>query len=76
MNDPLLDRITFNNDQFSGRPCIRGMRFGVHHILSMLAGGMTPEEIIADHPELELDDIRAALAYAVRAVDHPVLTAA
>lgn len=75
MNDPLLDRITFNNDQLSGRPCIRGMRFGVHHVLSLMAGGMTPEEIIADHPELEIDDIRASLAYAVREIDHPLVIA-
>jgi uncharacterized protein (DUF433 family) len=49
------------------------MRFGVHHILGLLAGGMTPEEIVADHPRLELDDIRAALVYAAREVNHPVI---
>lgn len=73
MDEQLIARITFDDDQLSGRPCIRNMRFGVHHILGLLAGGMTPEEIVADHPRLELDDIRACLVYAAREVNHPVI---
>lgn len=45
-------------------------------ILQMMAGGMTSEEILADFDFLEADDIRAAIAYAVNAVDHPIARAA
>lgn len=72
----LLDRITVNPAQCGGRPCIRGMRIRVMDILDMLSGGMTAEQILADFDELEADDIAAALAYASKAVSHPVLTAA
>jgi uncharacterized protein (DUF433 family) len=72
----LMDRITINPAQCGGRPCIRGMRIRVMDILEMLSGGMTAEAILADYEELEAADIAAALAYAARAVSHPVLTAA
>jgi uncharacterized protein (DUF433 family) len=52
------------------------MRIRVIDILEMLAGGMTHGEILADYPDQEADDIRAALAYAVREMNHPVVTAA
>jgi len=45
-------------------------------ILQMLAGGMTSEEILGDFPFLEADDIRAAIAYAAKALDHPIVEAA
>ena len=70
----LLARITIRPDQCSGRPSIRGMRIRVADVLELLAGGMTSEEILADYPYLEADDIRACLAYAAREVNHPVLT--
>lgn len=50
------------------------MRMRVTDVLELLAGGMTAEEILADYPYLESDDIRACLAYAAREVNHPVLT--
>lgn len=53
----------------SGQPLIRGMRITVRDILEYLASGMTPEEVVADFPELELEDIRAALAYAAAQVE-------
>lgn len=56
--------ITIEPDKRSGQPCIRGLRITVYDILEYLAGGMTPEEIVADFPELTLDDIRACLAFA------------
>jgi uncharacterized protein (DUF433 family) len=71
----LLSRITIRKDQAHGRPCIRGLRMRVSDILEMLAGGMTHAEILADHPYLEPDDIRACLVYAARALDHPVVAA-
>ena len=56
-----------------GRPCIRGMRIRVTDVLEMLAGGATEAEILADFPDLEVEDIRAALAYAAAQVDHPII---
>ena len=47
-----------------GKPCIRNTRITVFDVLSWLASGMTPSEIIADFPELTLEDIKATLAYA------------
>jgi uncharacterized protein (DUF433 family) len=71
-----MERITINPEQCGGRPCIRGMRIRVKDVLDMLAGGATPEEILADYPDLEAEDIRACLAYASRYLDHSVLVAA
>lgn len=56
-----------------GRPCIRGQRIRVSDILDMLANGATEDEILADFPYLELEDIAAALEYAARHLDHPVI---
>lgn len=72
----LMDRITFNPKQMGGRPCIRGMRIRVRDVLDMLAGGATAEQILADYPDLEADDIRASIAYAAAQIDHPVIIAA
>jgi uncharacterized protein (DUF433 family) len=58
------DRITFEPDKRGGKPCIRGLRITVYDILEYLAAGMTQEEILADFPYLEPDDIRASLAFA------------
>jgi uncharacterized protein (DUF433 family) len=71
-----MERITINPEQCGGRPCIRGMRIRVKDVLDMLAGGATAEEILADYPDLEVEDIRACLAYASRYLDHSVLVAA
>ena len=71
-----MERITINPEQCGGRPCIRGMRIRVKDVLDMLAGGATTEEILADYPDLEAEDIRACLAYASRYLDHSVLVAA
>ncbi len=69
----LSERITFNPQQCGGKPCIRGLRVRVKDILEMLAGGMTADEILEDYPYLEREDIAAALDYAARQSDHPVL---
>jgi uncharacterized protein (DUF433 family) len=74
MND--IERITINSNQCGGRPCIRGMRIRVKDVLDMLAGGATQEEILADFPDLQAEDIRASIAYAARYLDHTVLVAA
>lgn len=72
----LLARITINPEQCHGRPCIRGLRMRVQDILEMLAGGATAEEILEDFDFLEPDDIRAAIAFAAKVMDHPVVQAA
>ncbi|HEX5503944.1 MAG TPA: DUF433 domain-containing protein [Thermomicrobiales bacterium] len=62
----LLARITVDPAICHGKPCIRGLRYPVELLLDLLAADMTPEEILADYPDLERDDIRAALAYAAQ----------
>ncbi len=49
-----------------GKPCIRGLRYPVESVLEWFAAGMTIEEVLADYPDLEREDILAALAYAAR----------
>lgn len=71
----LLDRITVNPQQCGGRPCIRGMRIRVIDILDLYAAGLSSQEILAEMPDLEMDDLRAALQYAARRLDHPVIAA-
>ncbi len=60
----LLQRITFDKDVLCGKPVIRGLRISVEMILELLAKGAAWEEILEDYPELEPDDLRAALWYA------------
>jgi uncharacterized protein (DUF433 family) len=76
MENPTPERITVDPAQCGGRPCIRGMRMRVSDILELLAAGESQERILADYPYLEPEDIRAALLYAARQFDHPVLKAA
>jgi uncharacterized protein (DUF433 family) len=71
-----LHRITIRLEQCGGRPCIRGLRVRVKDILDLLASGASREEILADYPYLEPGDITAALEYAARETDHPVLRVA
>jgi uncharacterized protein (DUF433 family) len=58
------DRITIDSEIMAGQPCIRGLRFPVISIVRMMVGGMTAEEILDEHPDLEAEDIPAALNYA------------
>jgi len=69
------ERITFNPNQCGGRPCIRGMRIRVKDVLDLVAAGVPEPEILADYPDLEVDDIKASLEYAAAQLDHPVLVA-
>ncbi len=71
----LLNRITVNPKQCGGRPCIRGMRIRVSDVLDLLAVGLSFEQILEEMPDLEMDDLKAALAYASRKLNHPVLVA-
>jgi uncharacterized protein (DUF433 family) len=58
------DRIVIEPGKRGGRPCIRGLRVTVYDVLSYLAAGMTIDEVLADFPALERDDILACLSYA------------
>ncbi len=71
----VLKRITINPEQCGGRPCIRGMRIRVMDVLELLANGLTPLQILEELPDLEAEDITAALLFASRRLDHPVLAA-
>ncbi len=62
--ETLLNRITVDVNVCKGKPSIRSMRFTVAQMLEMLSSGMTFEEILADYPYLENDDIAACLHYA------------
>ena len=73
-NQDLLRRITVNPAIFGGKPIIRaclcvparrqGIRIKVENILGLLEQGVTTQEILADYPDLEPEDIKACLAYA------------
>ena len=76
MEAATFERITVTPDQCGGRPCIRGLRMRVSDILELLAAGESREEILAEYPYLEAEDITASLLYAARQFDHPVLKAA
>ncbi len=71
----LMDRVTINPEQCGGRPCIRGMRIRVIDLLDLFAAGLTAEQVLEEMPDLEREDLQAALQYAARSLDHPVLAA-
>lgn len=63
-----FDRITVDPAKMGGMPCIRGLRVPVATVVSMVADGMTADEILADLPYLEREDIFEALRFAAEAV--------
>jgi uncharacterized protein (DUF433 family) len=65
-NDGLFSRITVDPNICHGQPCVRGLRYPVEFLLELLSAGMTVEQILADYPDLEADDLRAACAYGAR----------
>lgn len=65
-NPDLLQRITVNPKQCGGRPCIRGMRIRVSDVLDLFAAGLSSEQILEEMPDLEMDALKAALAYPTR----------
>jgi uncharacterized protein (DUF433 family) len=58
------DRIQIDPEVMSGKPVVRGTRIPVETILRKLGAGLSAEEIIAEHPRLTADDVRAAQAFA------------
>ena len=72
-----IGRVTVDPAICHGTPCIRGLRYPVETLLELLSAGMTTDEILADYPDLERDDILAALEFAARLtrikrIDHVV----
>ncbi|MFZ0590302.1 MAG: DUF433 domain-containing protein [Bryobacteraceae bacterium] len=76
MSSDRLNRITIDDAQCGGRPCIRGMRIRVTDVLDLLSAGASIEEILEDYPYLEREDILASIEYAARQTDHAVLLSA
>jgi uncharacterized protein (DUF433 family) len=74
MNFEPLKRITVEPGKCGGRPCIRGIRMRVTDVLQLLSAGASHAEILADYPDLENDDILAAIEYGAHQADHVVLT--
>lgn len=73
MNLDRLSRITVEECKCGGRPCIRGQRIRVTDILQLLGAGASYEEVLADYPSLEREDILAAIDYAASQTDHVIL---
>ncbi len=69
MDANLLERITIEAGKCGGRPCVRSMRIRVSDILEMLGEGVSMEEVLADFPDLEREDILACLQFAARRTD-------
>jgi uncharacterized protein (DUF433 family) len=69
-------RIMVDPNQCGGRPCLRGLHIRIKDVLDLLAAGASREEILEDYPLLGAEDITAALEYAARQSDHPVLRVA
>ncbi len=69
-------RISVDPAVCGGRPTVAGTRMRVTDILEILASGASADEIVRDFPYIKVEDIRACLAYAAGAADHPIATAA
>jgi uncharacterized protein (DUF433 family) len=63
-----FDRITIDSEQMAGVPCIRGRRIPVATVVGLIAEGLTFDEVIAEHPDLEREDIAEALRFAAQSV--------
>jgi uncharacterized protein (DUF433 family) len=71
----MFDRITRDPNVLAGRATLRNLRISVAHVVNFVANGMTPAQIVAEHPDLEAEDVRQALAYAAAIADdqvHPI----
>jgi len=64
-----LDRITAAPDTLDGKPCIRGLRISVETVVRLVAAGWSFDEILAEYPDLEREDITQALQYAAAATN-------
>jgi len=65
----IVDNFAIDHRIMGGVPCVRGTRIPVATILGLLGEGLSPAEVIADYPQLVLDDVLACLRYAARSLD-------
>ena len=63
----MFDRITVDPGRMGGQPSIRDLRFPVKTVVRMVAAGMTVDQILLEHPDLEADDVKQALEFAAEA---------
>jgi len=73
-----FDRIVVDHRIMGGVPCVRGTRIPVATVVAMVADAMGTEEIVAEYPQLDVDDVQESLRYAAVAVDErelPLLSA-
>ena len=68
----MFDRVTHDPHVLAGRATLRGLRISVAHVVNLVANGMTPAEIVAEHPDLEEEDVRQALGYAAAIAEDQV----
>ena len=68
-----FDRITTNPEVMNGQPCVRGMRLTVRRVVEAVALYPDWEDLQAEYPELEKEDIRQALAFAARNLDNQII---
>lgn len=71
-----FERITVDPQRMGGVPCIRDLRVTVGMVLGQLAAGLSADDVLADYPYLERDDILAALEYAAAVVNERELPVA
>jgi uncharacterized protein (DUF433 family) len=67
-----FDRITFDPNILGGKACIRGMRISVSLVINLVANGMSVQEIIAEYPDLQPEDVEQSLRYAAWAVEDTI----
>jgi len=67
-----FDRITADPGVMGGQPCIRGLRFPVKTVVHMIARGMSVEQVLAEHPDLEPEDVTEALEFAAVSLESDV----
>jgi uncharacterized protein (DUF433 family) len=69
-------RITLEPGKRGGQPCVRGLRTTIYDVLGWLASGMSEDQILSDHPDLERAEIRACLSFAAERERRLVMSAA
>ncbi len=68
-----LDRITRDPSIMNGQPCVRGMRLTVRRVLEAMATYPDRQQLLAEYPELQEEDIRQALAFAAASLDDKIV---
>jgi len=68
----LLDRIVVDPDILAGKPVIKGTRIPVYLIIELMATGMTTEDVLKEYPEIQEDDVKAALLYASKLLEREI----